>query len=168
MKRAWTCRCCGQQFDELPMSFAPEAPDPWFGLTEAERASRGSIDSDLCVIDQQHFFVRGCLELPVADAETPFVWGVWVSVAKSNFDRIRQLWEVETRASEPPMFGWLCNDLRIYPTTFGLKTSVHLRDAGLRPLIQLEPSDHPLAVEQREGISLSRVEEIATQALAGH
>jgi hypothetical protein len=78
------------------------------------------------------------------------------------------LWDAEIRASEPPMFGWLCNDLGVYPTTFGLKTLVHLRDAGQRPLIELEPTDHPLAVEQREGISLQRVEEIAAEASAGH
>ncbi|WP_308294565.1 hypothetical protein [Streptomyces sp. RKAG290] len=32
---------------------------------------------------------------------------------------------------------------------------------GRRPLIELEPTDHPLAVEQRNGITLDRVREIA-------
>jgi len=43
-----------------------------------------------------------------------------------------------------------------------LKTLVHLRSGGLRPFIELEPTDHPLAVEQRNGISMTRVEEIAS------
>ena len=41
-----------------------------------------------------------------------------------------------------------------------LKTLVHLRDRGIRPFTELEPTDHPLAVEQREGISIQRVTEL--------
>jgi hypothetical protein len=37
---------------------------------------------------------------------------------------------------------------------------LHLRDDGMRPYIELEPTDHPLAVEQREGISPERVAEL--------
>ncbi|SFF35346.1 hypothetical protein SAMN05421541_109131 [Actinoplanes philippinensis] len=36
---------------------------------------------------------------------------------------------------------------------------------GRRPLIELEPSDHPLAVEQRTGITLDRVRQIAETLL---
>jgi hypothetical protein len=46
------------------------------------------------------------------------------------------------------------------PETMNLKTRAHLRDHGLRPLIELEPTDHPLALEQRNRISLDRVAEI--------
>ena len=41
-----------------------------------------------------------------------------------------------------------------------MKTRVHLRDDGARPYIELEPTDHPLAVEQRNGITADRVAEI--------
>jgi hypothetical protein len=50
--------------------------------------------------------------------------------------------------------------LKPYPDTINLKTRIHLRDDGIRPLIELEPTDHPLAVEQRAGISVNRVAEI--------
>jgi hypothetical protein len=42
---------------------------------------------------------------------------------------------------------------------------VHLRGGGIRPFIELEPTDHPLAIEQREGISLERVKELAALLL---
>jgi hypothetical protein len=45
---------------------------------------------------------------------------------------------------------------------------VHLRSGGRRPAIELEPTDHPLAIEQREGISIARVEEIAAQLMRRH
>jgi hypothetical protein len=37
---------------------------------------------------------------------------------------------------------------------------VHLRNDGIRPYVELEPTSHPLAVEQRLGITLDRVAEI--------
>jgi hypothetical protein len=37
---------------------------------------------------------------------------------------------------------------------------VHLRDHGIRPYIELEVTEHPLAVEQRSGITMQRVAEI--------
>jgi hypothetical protein len=37
---------------------------------------------------------------------------------------------------------------------------VHLRDYGKRPFLELEPTEHPLAVEQRGGITVARVGEI--------
>jgi len=37
---------------------------------------------------------------------------------------------------------------------------VHLRDDFQRPPIKLEPTYHPLAVDQREGISMQRLGEI--------
>ncbi|HTJ32767.1 MAG TPA: DUF2199 domain-containing protein [Dactylosporangium sp.] len=42
-----------------------------------------------------------------------------------------------------------------------LKTHVHTQRVGKRPHIELEATDHPLAVEQRTGITLSRVQEFA-------
>jgi hypothetical protein len=48
-----------------------------------------------------------------------------------------------------------------------LKTRVHLRDGFIRPFIELEPTDHPLAVEQREGISVERVAELYALVVHG-
>ena len=53
----------------------------------------------------------------------------------------------------------------LYPETLHLKTMAHTRPVGMTPLIELEPTDHPLAVEQREGITMARVQEIAEKLL---
>lgn len=165
MDHVWTCRCCGKEFHTLPLSFALVAPDPWFAIPENERDSRARLGSDQCIIDDKEFYIRGCLELPVQGCDDPFVWNIWVSVSEASFSRIGELWDAEIRDREPPFFGWLCNELAVYPKTFGLKTNVHLRNNGIRPLIVLEPTDHPLAVEQRRGISLQHVEQIASALL---
>jgi hypothetical protein len=168
MYHVWTCHCCGQQFNELPLNYAPAAPDPWLALTESERSCGGKIDSDICVINRESFFVRGCVEIPIADREDTFVWGAWVSISRISLERILELWDAEIRSNEPPIFGWLSNNISVYPETFGLKVNLHLRDSGQRPFIEIEPTNHPLAIEQRDGISLQRVEEIAAALLPRH
>lgn len=168
MDHSWTCRCCGKQFSTLPLSFASAAPDPWFAIPEAERNKRALLGSDQCVIDDRQFFIRGCLEIPVLGLSEPFDWGVWVSLSQSNFERVGELWEIDVRENEPAFFGWLCTGLSVYPQTFGLKTKVHLRNSGRRPFIEVEPTAHPLAQEQRGGMTLQRVEEIAAALLPRH
>jgi hypothetical protein len=41
-------------------------------FADAERTRRGELTSDQCVIDHQHFFVRGPVEIPVLDDDNPF------------------------------------------------------------------------------------------------
>jgi hypothetical protein len=93
----------------------------------------------------------------------PFLvsWSVWVCISKQSFDLIVDLWDEDVRSNRDPLFGRLCNSIPVYPQTYSLKTHLHLRDSGIRPFIELEPTDHPLAIEQREGITLQRVEQIA-------
>jgi hypothetical protein len=144
-----------------PLSWSFDAPAPWNALSNEEREHRGHISSDLCVICDEHSFVRGLVEIPLKDGDGPFTWNVWVSVSKQNFLRAFELWEDPQRVHEPAYFGWLCNSIPGYPETLNLKTMLHTRALGLRPLIELEPTEHPLAVEQRNGITKERVREIA-------
>lgn len=166
MDYRWTCSCCGAVFDTLPMDYATEGPANWFAVPEAERATRVRKDSDLCVIDGKEFYVRGCIEIPVHGCDDTFVWGVWVSVSEESFRYILDKWTAEIPTDEPPRFGWLCNWIRGYPDPEEVRCHVHLRSGDLRPLIELEPTDYPLAVEQRDGITLDRIKQIA--AAGGH
>ena len=118
------------------------------------------LDSNTCVVDQQYFFVRGCLDIPVHGETEAFSWGVWVSLSKDRFADFQACFDAPKRSHIGPFFGWLSAELPLYPSTENLKTRVHLRDDGIRPYIELEPTNHPLAVEQRNGISVDRVAEI--------
>jgi len=154
----YTCRSCGELHDDLPFAFHAPAPDQWSHDGDPD----SELTTDLCVIGGKDFFIHGLIVLPVADAEEDFAWGAWVSLSPENFGRTVAMWDTEGREAEPPMFGWLCTGLPDYETpTLELKCHVHTRPVGERPLIELEPTDHRLAVEQREGITLARVEEIA-------
>lgn len=58
------------------------------------------------MIDDEFFFIRGCLELPVIGNDEPFIRGVWASLSKESVKRCHEIWDQEGRESESPFFGW--------------------------------------------------------------
>ncbi|MFD2277966.1 DUF2199 domain-containing protein [Streptomyces lusitanus] len=152
---------------ELPMNYSADAPAVWdAGLADADDCL---LSSDQCVVRAEHYFVKGLVEVPVLGTDDVFSWGVWVSLSRANFARAAELWDQPGREAEEPYFGWLTTELMVYPqTTLNLKTLVHTRPVGERPYVELEPTDHPLAVEQRTGITVDRVREIAAGMLHPH
>jgi hypothetical protein len=146
------------------MGYSAAAPDFWDGSLADDPDSL--LSSDQCVIKGEHFFVKGLLEIPVAGSEEPFSWGVWVSLSRECFARTAELWDTPGREREAPYFGWLSTELALYsPSTVNLRTNVHTRAVGVRPFVELEPTGHPLAVEQRTGMTPDRVREIAEAVL---
>lgn len=81
-------------------------------------------------------------------------------MSKVNFKQTLELWETEGRVHEEPSFGWHSTAIPGYPETLNLKTNIHTRPVGVNPFVELEPTNHPLAIEQREEITLERVREI--------
>jgi hypothetical protein len=155
----FVCVSCGQVHRGIP-TFGADAPLAYYGIPEEERGTRCILGANDCVIDQQTYLIRGCIEIPVTGERDPFVWGVWVSLSEQSFEQYRQFRDIRKRSHVGPFFGWLNSWLKPYPDTTNLKTRVHLRDDGIRPYIELEPTEHPLAIEQRVGISKQRVAEI--------
>jgi hypothetical protein len=143
------------------MGYAVKAPRNWFGLPEAERATRAKLSEDLCTIDGREHYVRGCLEIPVIGSPEPFVWGVWASVSEASLKRILELWNAPDVEGEPPRFGWFSTWLQGYPEPVEIKCQIHLRAGNLRPRFVLEATEYPLAVEQRNGMTIDRIKEIA-------
>jgi hypothetical protein len=73
------CTSCNEWHEGMP-TFAADAPLYFYAIPAEERANRCILESDTCVTDREHFFVRACLEIPVHDETEPFIWGVWVSL----------------------------------------------------------------------------------------
>lgn len=161
----YLCSSCGERHEGLPFGYGALAPAFW----SDDMAGRPGhlLTDEQCVIDREHFFVRARLLLPVIDvAEELFDWGVWVSLSRENFARTEELWTNPERVNEPPYFGWLSTELPVYePSTVNLKAMLHSQPVGRRPILELEPTDHPLAVEQLTGITVARVQEIAERLL---
>ncbi|GJI89797.1 hypothetical protein RugamoR1_29600 [Rugamonas sp. R1(2021)] len=146
-------------------SFGAHAPLSYYEVPTEGRENRCHLGTDDCVIDEEFFFVRGCLEIPVIGEVEPFSWGVWVSLSQANYLEWVKCYESEKRSHIGPFFGWLNAWIKPYPDTISLKTNVHLRDDGIRPFIELQSTDHPLAIEQRMGITVERVAELYAQMM---
>jgi hypothetical protein len=151
------CATCGVEHDDLP-DMGMHAPDPYLDIPEEERPERTTFTVDRCTTrdaDGEHYFIRGVILIPIRGQEHPFGLGAWVSQSQTNYERYAKDEEMA------PTFGYLVNRIAHYDeTTFLLKTRVHFRTGAQRPTIELEPTDHPLAIEQRDGITLARAWEI--------
>ena len=158
MTFGFECASCGEFHVGMP-SFGWEWPLQYLQVPEAERAARVELGPDYCIIDDELFFVRGCLDVPVAGYDEPFSWGAWVSLSRKSFDHYADLHDDEQREPGARFVGWLCSAIPGYPDPGPqpLKAALHVRPWPMRPFIELEPTDYPLAVEQREGISAERV-----------
>ena len=153
---SYTCSCCGRTHEGLP-DVAFDRPVYAHDVPEGERAERVHLTDDLCVLDGEDHFIRGVIEIPIPGHPETLGIGVWVSQKSENY---RVYVEHFDSAEIGPFFGWLSNEIEPYAPTLNLKTMAHFRAGGLRPSILLEPTEHPLAVDQREGISLDRAWEI--------
>lgn len=158
------CACCGEWQEGVP-GFGVELPIYCDAMSASERDQRCSFDREVCTLDNEFYFVRGSIEIPVEGTDELFVWGVWVSLSQVSAAEYLENFGSPSRADRGPYFGWLSNELPVYPTTLNLKTKLHIRDLGIRPAIELEPTDHPLAVEQRNGMTIARVAEIFAQCV---
>lgn len=158
----YTCSCCGEIHEGAP-SFSFAAPFYWSQLSEEEKA-QGELTPDLCAVGE-HRFIRVTLEIPIHGHAEAFLWGVWISVSQKNFERYVETFDEEIQ--EGKYFGWFNNRLPYYPETLNLKSVAVLRSHGQRPSLDLEPTDHPLSVDYREGIGWDRAIEIAEVAMHG-
>lgn len=154
---SYTCKTCGEIHEDLP-DIGVDKPDYWWGVPEEERDERIELTEDTCIIDDEDFFIRGVIEIPILNENRRFGFGVWVSQKKENFYKY-----IENSDSERigPFFGWLSTNISFYqPETLLLKTMARFRGNGLRPTIEVEPTEHPLALDQHNGISLGKAWEI--------
>lgn len=160
----WRCPDCGKEHGELPTCLGIDAP--WKALVpEEEFEKRVELNQDLCVVDAQHFFIRGHIEIPIIGHSSPLSFSVWSSLSERSFSHVNDRWEAPDRHYDPPYFWWLCSPIPCYPSTLHLKLSVQSRPMGLTPLFTVEPGSHPIAFDQENGITVDRWHHLAHQLL---
>jgi len=119
------------------------------------------LDEDICVLDGEHFFIRGIVHLPIIGIR----WGVWGSLSKENFQKLLSVSDDASRVDLPPMFSYLSNQIEEYEDTLNLKMYAHIHEPNERPTFELEPTEHPLSQEYYHGIAPERVKDIMTRRL---
>ena len=110
---------CDTYHEEIPTSYGSSAPVYYYDAEPEEREDRFEMNDDLCVMDGEHFFIRGSIEIPIIGTDEHFIWGVWVSLSEANFDKVNEFWDKQELLE--PMFGWLSTDLPYELETVSLK-----------------------------------------------
>jgi len=156
----FVCGNCEEVHHGLPMDWHMYRPDYY----REDEADQWTLDEDTAVWrsdTDSHFFYRAMLQLPVVNGPKAVHFSVWVTVSGHNFAAVQHLLahgaEGEITA---PFFGWLSNQLPAYPDTLNLKTNVFFVPGAPFPIVELEQSEHPLAIAQHKGIDLARLHEI--------
>ena len=160
------CSVCGREHDGEGLELAFERPHEIAELSVEARARRCLLKSEVSVLDDQRFFVRGVLSLPLAGKAIPYNLGVWAEVARAALERIDELWDDPKQEREPPFDGTLANRVPLVANSLGLALVVRLSGPTTRPYFEITDESHELFAEQRRGISERRAHDYARQASA--
>ena len=153
------CPICGGSHERIGALVMP-APDPWLALAEPARAG-GFCDADLCRTPDGRGFVFAVLETPLVGGPQPSVeFGLWAALGEDDFRRYYETYNDLDQSKLGPLAASLANGIDGFAGSFGLKATLLPQDQGGRPLLKLQPSDHPLAVAQREGMPMAKVLDI--------
>ena len=161
------CSICRELHDAPDMAWHYSEPLPWLAATQEER-DISVLTPDQCELvlnGETHRFIHALLQIPVHGMADPFVWGVWCSQSEATYAEVSALWESEDRVGLGPHFGWLCSRLPFYPDTLYLKTLVHQRAVGLRPTVEVEETDHPLSLDQRQGMRPDQLQQMIEELI---
>jgi hypothetical protein len=171
IEKPFRCAPCGGEHRGLfhLVSYAPVYwPDAIAPIANDEiNSSEHFVSEDFCVIHGEHFYVRCLLLLPIFGSQNEsFGFGVWASLSKENFIRFFNSFNDEKQSELGEMFGWLSTMVPYFESSEPLRCHVLPQDGRRRPLIELEPTQHALAVAQYCGIEFEMVLDI--YAAAGH
>lgn len=153
------CATCGKSHEGELFELAYLRPDAVVAMDSVARSAHVRESNDICVIDDERFFVRATLPLNVHESAEDYRIGVWVELPKASFERVRELWSAPDQASEPPFAAALANDVRHHPGSLGHAVLLQLTGPTTRPAVSFPDPVHPLAIEQRDGVSLHRASE---------
>jgi hypothetical protein len=159
---SYVCECCGERHIGLPAIAFP-APLFWRDADATANPARNRLDSDLCVVNGEDYFIRCVLNMPIENSDAVLGWGVWLSQSKANF-------EVYAKASAEATphritFGYLANRIPDYPDTLSMEALAHWQSDGKRPMVELKETDHPLYRDCTGGITRERAIQFAQRVL---
>ncbi len=164
MSFSFQCTTCNEIHKGLP-SFGPDAPHSYDILSDLDQENKAVLGSDNCIIENEYFFVRGRLELPIHGFDRSFVWLVWCSLSRESYELWADSFDKLEREHIGPFFGWLNTDLPFYENTLNLATSVRLVDGGIRPSVDVYEAEHGLYFDQTNRISVAKAEQFVHDLL---
>src|SRR5579871_320697 len=154
--QGFRCRVCHKWHDKLPTSYSAKVPFAVALIPQEEQKERVVLTAEQCVIDQRMFFLRGRISIPIIGQDESFSWRVWAKVEQVDFTRANGTLESQA----PPFQGWLNTQLPFYGGMLNCEVRVR-KPVGRELHFEVVDPTFPLAVEQKRGITIDWVQEIA-------
>ena len=161
----FVCSVCGEFHAERMLDIRLSLPDPIFALDDEERRARAWLADDFAVLDEDRFFVRGLLELPILELGSRFGYGTWVEVGGDEFRQLLEHWQDPDQFA--PVKGTVANELAPYVGTEGLPATLSPVSVDTLPSVTLDDAAHPLVADQQAGITADRSDELAATVRHG-
>lgn len=161
----FVCSVCGEFHAERMLDIRLSLPDPIFALDDEERDARAWLADDFAVLDEDRFFVRGLLELPILELGSRFGYGTWVEVGGDEFRQLLEHWQDPDQFA--PVKGTVANELAPYVGTEGLPATLSPVSVDTLPSVTLDDAAHPLVADQQAGITADRSDELAATVRHG-
>jgi Uncharacterized protein conserved in bacteria (DUF2199) len=97
----YQCSTCGHWHEERPTSFRFPLPDVVAALDDNQRRRRVKSGPEQCILDDEHFFILGNLDLHVVGTNEIIRWTAWATRAELLAYRI-YLAEEKAKAYDSP------------------------------------------------------------------
>jgi hypothetical protein len=159
----FVCSVCGEHHDERLLDIRLGLPHDIHVLDDDARARRAWLADDFAVLDDERFFVRGLLELPIPGLDDRFAYGTWLEVSMADFQELMRRWHDEEQFAAVECT--LANELEPYRATVGLRATLRATAPDRLPAVELAAAAHELVRAQRAGITVDRSDELAAAVL---
>lgn len=159
----FVCSVCGERHDDRLLDIRLGLPHDIHLLDADARTRRAWLADDFAVLDDERFFVRGLLELPIPELGDRFAYGSWVEVSMPDFQELMRRWHDDEQFDVVECT--VANELEPYRDTLGLCAALRATAPDKLPAIELADAPHALVHDQQAGISLDRSDELAAVVL---
>jgi hypothetical protein len=163
----YQCTVCGQLHDDIP-AFAFISPHYYHILSDEDKSTMAKLSEDWCIIrhdTQTDHFIRAVLQLPIADTDEIFEYGVWVSLSEKNFGHYMDNFNEDIEGTT--FFGYLSSQIPGYENTLSIKTNVVCGPKGQRPYVipHQDQQDNTLVHDYYHGITPEEADQRIHQLL---
>lgn len=150
------CSCCGELVAANNIELVLRRPDKIAVMNEQEIVQRCKFNDDIYILDDNQFFLRCTIPLPVQGGNERYSIGAWAELTQDQFQKVWDLWEVEDLTAEQPMEAKLANTIPLTDRSLDCLVRVQLIGATTRPEIYIADPDCSLFEEQNSGIPAHR------------
>ncbi len=168
--QGFACSCGERHVGPFPIHL--HHPVGWIGADTYEddnalRMDGDFLSSNFCVLGGKFFAMRMRLPVQLRGAEpTVFLYTVWASMDRVDFESFANAARTGKHAQDFRVSARLVNRVGGYPDTYNLTGSAFQQLDGSPPALlihglQAGPNNqHPLLLEQRDGIGVDRMLEL--------